>query len=34
MSQLGWQAQYTDIRRTIETAWTWHKAHPNGYAVS
>ena len=32
MSELGWEAQYTDIRRTIETAWNWHKAHPNGYA--
>jgi UDP-glucose 4-epimerase len=28
---LGWQPQYTDIRRTIETAWNWHSRHPRGY---
>lgn len=29
---LGWTAQYTDIRKTIETAWNWHQSHPRGYA--
>lgn len=29
---LGWQAEYTDIRRTISTAWNWHQSHPRGYA--
>ena len=28
---LGWQREYTDLRRIIETAWTWHQAHPDGY---
>lgn len=32
MTELGWQPQYTDIRRTIETAWNWHRKHPDGYA--
>lgn len=30
-SRFNWQPKYTDIRRTIETAWNWHRAHPNGY---
>jgi UDP-glucose 4-epimerase len=29
---LSWQPRYMDITRTIETAWAWHSAHPNGYA--
>ena len=33
MTELGWQAKYTDIRRIIETAWNWHRAHPHGYAA-
>jgi UDP-glucose 4-epimerase len=28
---LGWKAAYTDITRTIETAWNWHRSHPRGY---
>ncbi len=32
-TELGWQAQYTDIRRTIETAWGWHRTHPDGFAT-
>ncbi len=27
---LGWHPQ-NDIRQIIESAWTWHKKHPNGY---
>ncbi len=30
-SALGWQPQYTDIESIIETAWRWHRSHPNGY---
>lgn len=29
-SVLGWAPTY-DIKSTIETAWKWHKKHPNGY---
>lgn len=32
-TELGWQPEYTDIRRTIETAWNWHRAHPRGFAA-
>ncbi len=29
--RFGWQPKYTDITRTIETAWNWHRSHPEGY---
>ena len=29
--ELGWTAQYTDIKDIIRTAWEWHQNHPNGY---
>jgi len=28
---LGWQPDYLDIEKTIETAWAWHSRHPAGY---
>jgi UDP-glucose 4-epimerase len=28
---LGWVAQYNDVRTIIATAWKWHQSHPNGY---
>ena len=28
---LDWQPQYMDIESIVETAWRWHKSHPNGY---
>ena len=31
MTELGWKPAYTDIAKTIETAWKWHQAHPNGF---
>jgi UDP-glucose-4-epimerase GalE len=30
-TQLGWRPEYTDVHRTIETAWTWHREHPDGF---
>ncbi len=33
MDELGFRPRYTDIRRTIETAWQWHRTHPQGYAT-
>jgi UDP-glucose 4-epimerase len=29
--ELGWEPQYDNLERIIETAWNWHQAHPNGY---
>lgn len=31
-NELGWEPQYQDLGIIIESAWRWHKAHPNGYA--
>ena len=28
---LGWKPQYADLEVIVESAWKWHKAHPNGY---
>ncbi|MBR0261118.1 MAG: UDP-glucose 4-epimerase GalE [Selenomonadaceae bacterium] len=28
---LKWNPQFADVEKVIETAWTWHKKHPNGY---
>lgn len=27
----GWKPKITDIRLIVESAWKWHKSHPNGY---
>ena len=29
---LGWVPRYTEIDAIVDSAWQWHKAHPNGYA--
>ncbi len=29
--ELGWKIKFTDPEMIIETAWRWHKNHPNGY---
>jgi len=28
---LGWQPQYTSVKKIIETAWNWHVNHTDGY---
>lgn len=28
---LGWQPQFDNIEKIIETAWAWHFSHPQGY---
>ena len=28
---LGWDPQYPELEKIIESAWKWHKAHPRGY---
>ena len=30
---LGWKPKYMDIKSIVETAWNWHKSHPQGYAT-
>ncbi len=29
--ELGWKPKYATLESIIETAWEWHRAHPNGY---
>lgn len=28
---LGWNPQYPKIEQIVESAWNWHKTHPDGY---
>lgn len=28
---LGWQPRFPDLRSIVESAWQWHRAHPDGY---
>jgi UDP-glucose 4-epimerase len=29
--ELNWQPRYAELRSIVETAWNWHRTHPNGY---
>ncbi len=29
--ELGWNPQYGDLKKIIQTAWNWHKNHPDGF---
>lgn len=31
MKELNWKPRFNTLTQIIETAWKWHKAHPNGY---
>jgi len=31
--ELGWNPQHSDLRNIIESAWSWHSSHPQGYAT-
>jgi UDP-glucose 4-epimerase len=28
---LGWRPRYAAIEEIVETAWRWHRSHPNGW---
>jgi UDP-glucose 4-epimerase len=30
-NELGWNPKYNDLATIIQSAWKWHKNHPNGY---
>ena len=30
--ELGWAPTYPELRPIVETAWNWHRTHPDGYA--
>lgn len=29
--ELGWRPKYATLESIMQTAWDWHRAHPNGY---
>ena len=31
MKDLGWKPKFPDLETIMETAWAWHKNHPDGY---
>jgi len=31
--ELGWRAEYSDLKTIIKSAWQWHKKHPQGFAT-
>lgn len=31
MNELNWKPKFNSVETIIETAWNWHKNHPNGY---
>ena len=31
MEELGWQPKYHDLETIVQTAWDWHKQHPQGF---
>jgi UDP-glucose-4-epimerase GalE len=30
-TELGWAPRHAELRPIVETAWNWHKNHPDGY---
>jgi UDP-glucose 4-epimerase len=30
--ELGWTPKYATLRSIVETAWNWHRTHPDGYS--
>lgn len=31
IKELSWKPQYNTLEQIVESAWEWHKTHPNGY---
>jgi UDP-glucose 4-epimerase len=29
--ELGWQPRFPDLKAIVESAWQWHRIHPDGY---
>jgi UDP-glucose 4-epimerase len=32
--ELGWQPRFPDLETIVDSAWQWHRAHPDGYGRS
>jgi len=33
VEELGWKQNFNSLEKIIESAWKWHKSHPNGYKI-
>lgn len=31
-NDISWDPQFTNLERTVASAWAWHEAHPDGYS--
>jgi UDP-glucose 4-epimerase len=31
--ELDWQPKFPDLKSIVESAWQWHRAHPDGYTA-
>jgi UDP-glucose 4-epimerase len=31
INELGWKTEFTELERIVDTAWSWHNEHPDGY---
>ena len=31
VKELNWKPKFNSVETIIETAWNWHKNHPNGF---
>jgi UDP-glucose-4-epimerase GalE len=31
MRDLGWKPRYVELEQIVETAWNWHRTHPDGF---
>ena len=31
MRELGWKPHYVELEQIVETAWNWHRIHPDGF---
>ena len=30
-AELGWSPEFPELEQIVQSAWDWHRAHPNGY---
>ena len=31
LTELGWKPEFTDLKSIVQSAWDWHRSHPDGY---
>ena len=30
-AELGWEPKFPSLEAIVQTAWDWHRTHPDGY---